>query len=419
MSDLLVTRLKKAVMKRILLALLVWCVSWQALWAANAIKYVDNVNGNNGNTGDSEAQAYADIDTALATFTGGGNIVYVQNTGTSYAPFNCGATAVGDTTNGPNIVEGYTTTPGARDGRPTVTSSTNSAALITCSVDYWRFVHLNLTHTASTRGPVLSGGAADLMYFYDITASGCSQWLGTANSNNNLYFEQCTIDGFTSSSPLIAGSATSNGNTISMYGCVVKNNAGPLTTKATTSGAGTLTLQNSVFYNNTGTYLVSYTSSGAAPHRITAVNCSFANNSGGVLEISNTSSSTTLNLINNIFWSNGGIAVVTGPGSNGYRLLQQSNRNNAYGSNTGGNFTNFSAGVGDVSLSGNPFTNAGSGDFSLDNTPDEGADCRAAGFPGVFAGGLTTSYSDIGAVQHQDTGGGGGNTYSRGRVVNK
>ena len=59
-----------------------------------------------------------------------------------------------------------------------------------------------------------------------------------------------------------------------------------------------------------------------------------------------------------------------------------------------------------VTLTANPFTNAGSGDFSLNNTAGGGAALRAAGYPGVFPDGLTTGYLDIGAVQHQDSGGG-------------
>lgn len=61
-----------------------------------------------------------------------------------------------------------------------------------------------------------------------------------------------------------------------------------------------------------------------------------------------------------------------------------------------------------VALSGDPFTNAGSGDFSLDITTAEGAACRAAGIPGSFFGPSTTGYLDIGAAQHQDAGGGSG-----------
>ncbi len=58
------------------------------------------------------------------------------------------------------------------------------------------------------------------------------------------------------------------------------------------------------------------------------------------------------------------------------------------------------------------FTNPGSGDFSLNNNGGGGAAARAAGYPGVFPGGLTTGYIDIGAAQHQDSGGGGSTPFS-------
>lgn len=81
-------------------------------------------------------------------------------------------------------------------------------------------------------------------------------------------------------------------------------------------------------------------------------------------------------------------------------------QNCAGGSNTSGsananvpNFANY------VALTGNPFTSAGTGDFSLNNTAGAGAACRAAGIPGAFPGGLTTGYLDIGAAQHADAGG--------------
>lgn len=81
---------------------------------------------------------------------------------------------------------------------------------------------------------------------------------------------------------------------------------------------------------------------------------------------------------------------------------------NAYYNNTSGARNNGNAGIGDVTLTGSPFTNAASGDFSLNNTAGAGAACRAAGFPGAYPAGLTTGYLDIGAAQHQDSGGGGG-----------
>ena len=63
-------------------------------------------------------------------------------------------------------------------------------------------------------------------------------------------------------------------------------------------------------------------------------------------------------------------------------------------------------GLHSVTLTGDPFTNAAGGDFSLDATAGEGAACRAAGF-GALLDGVNIGYPDIGALQHQDAGGGG------------
>lgn len=57
-------------------------------------------------------------------------------------------------------------------------------------------------------------------------------------------------------------------------------------------------------------------------------------------------------------------------------------------------------------LTGTAFTNAGSGDFSLNDTASQGALLRSAGFPGVMPRGTTTGYADIGAARHQDPAGG-------------
>lgn len=58
-------------------------------------------------------------------------------------------------------------------------------------------------------------------------------------------------------------------------------------------------------------------------------------------------------------------------------------------------------------LTGSAFTNAAGGDFSLNSTTGLGAALRAAGVLGTFPTGISTiGYQDIGAAQHQDTGGG-------------
>ncbi len=53
------------------------------------------------------------------------------------------------------------------------------------------------------------------------------------------------------------------------------------------------------------------------------------------------------------------------------------------------------------------FVNAAGGNFALNNTATGGGLCRSAGYPGTMPVGLSTGYLDIGAIQHQDAGGGG------------
>jgi len=61
--------------------------------------------------------------------------------------------------------------------------------------------------------------------------------------------------------------------------------------------------------------------------------------------------------------------------------------------------------INSIALTVEPYTDAASNDYSLNNTAGGGADCRAAQ---LFAGGKTANFRDIGAMQHEDTGGGGG-----------
>jgi hypothetical protein len=64
-----------------------------------------------------------------------------------------------------------------------------------------------------------------------------------------------------------------------------------------------------------------------------------------------------------------------------------------------------------LSSPNDPFTNAAGGDFTLNNTAGRGALLRAAGYYPI-AGGSQIGYPDIGAYQHQDSGGGGGGVFN-------
>lgn len=97
-------------------------------------------------------------------------------------------------------------------------------------------------------------------------------------------------------------------------------------------------------------------------------------------------------------------------GAEGQRLLMY---NNAAYDNTGGSYSksiypNFN--FIDSALSGQPMTNPGSGDFSLDNTANEGQLLRGTGYPQSITNTSTSSYPDRGVAQHQDTGGSSGSS---------
>lgn len=109
---------------------------------------------------------------------------------------------------------------------------------------------------------------------------------------------------------------------------------------------------------------------------------------------------------NNVLMSNGGYGL-----KNAATLLASDEFSvdyNAYYNNTSGSINGLSAGAHDVTLSGDPFTNAAGGDYSLNSTAGAGAACRASGIPGVFLDLSTTGYIDIGMAQHADSASGGG-----------
>jgi hypothetical protein len=116
----------------------------------------------------------------------------------------------------------------------------------------------------------------------------------------------------------------------------------------------------------------------------------------------------TWGTFNNLVVSNGGFGIAyVGTPADAPTFTPEIDFN-AYFSNTSGARSQFQAGAGDVTLTGNPFTNAAGGDFSLNSTSGAGAACRGTGYPGVFPGGLTTGHVDIGAVQHAASGGAAG-----------
>ncbi len=123
------------------------------------------------------------------------------------------------------------------------------------------------------------------------------------------------------------------------------------------------------------------------------------------IKISGVTTAQSITVRNNILSDNSGWGINAVTAANGDATLADFN---AFFSNTSGELNNAAAGDNDVTLTADPFTNAASDDFTLNNTAGGGADCKDAGFPSTFLGMGQTAGVAIGARQAAAAGGGGG-----------
>jgi hypothetical protein len=203
----------------------------------------------------------------------------------------------------------------------------------------------------------VTGNVATLVI--DCLVMGCTT--GTPVNSCSIYYTRMTANNNTPWVP------PSNGVAV---GCIADNNTG-------VSTDGFVTTSNTVFLNCT-----SY-NNGRDNYRNTV-------NAGAMF-------------INCIGFGTNGTSfnfTTTLAGSTGYTPLMPTLVNCAADSYST-NVTSLNK-INSVTLSGDPFTSAATGDFSLNNTAGRGAACRAAGIPTTFTGGSTTAHVDIGAAQHGD-----------------
>lgn len=372
---------------------------------ANGTYYADSVNGNDGNAGTSEGAAKQTLSALFGLGTGGGNTYYVQAGGnytlTSTATFSTS----GDTTDGPNVIEGYTTTPGARDGRPTITSATDSVNLISLDgTDNVRLVHLSLTHTAGTRGNGVHNltGTSSNVRVEDCVIDGCAVGVYAAFEFRQLALEDVEVKNCTSHGVSVGAESW-------LAGCWLHDNAGDGYRNGFYSGANGVGFYRCKFTGNGG-YGVNLSGNfGFQTGHIDLLGCTFSDNdSGGFRDAEGSGGLPTYSVRDNAFYGEGGYGMSAALSGGELAARIKVNDRNAYGSHTSGSRNNWPAGVHDVSLSADPFANAAGGDYAPNSTAGGGASLRAAG----------TGSADIGAVQHQDAGGSsGGGPLFGGRLI--
>jgi hypothetical protein len=156
---------------------------------------------------------------------------------------------------------------------------------------------------------------------------------------------------------------------------------------------------NCISYANTGATGHGYqfeTISGATGFMM---GCVAYGNAGDGVKISGAVTAGAPAVVNTAITGNSGYGI----NSDTTVFSQFAGYNNAFFNNTSGTYHNVPAGLNDVTLTADPFTAAGSGNFAPNGTAGGGAALKAAGIPGVLPLALTTGYEDIG-IQHQDAG---------------
>jgi hypothetical protein len=304
---------------------------------------------------------------------------------------------------------GYTTTRGD-EGRFTIQASVTISTMLADSGSWhtWRNVIIDSNSKATTSGANVTGTNIFISnsIFKNFTAKG----IGLAA--NGIVLRRSQVTGGASCT---AGIIT-QGRVI-IDSSEVNANACPGIQELTTAG---LSVRRSLIHDNTGA-----SSDGiqitAAPSSSTfhsfEQNSIYNNGRDGIRSTVASGLDATW-MVGNIISKNAGngITSTTTVYSNPFSDYNAFwNNGGDTGATTTHNWSGWGYGPHDFcaascggTIAGDPYTSGGTGDFSLNNTSGAGAALRAASFPGLFLGGTTTGFLDVGAAQHQDTGTSGG-----------
>ena len=320
---------------------------------------------------------------------------------------NCGCAVIGYNTAHGDI------TPTSGLTRPLLTTATNGVHLIDLNgsaVDsVLQMSNLSMSHTAGTRSfGINSIGARVHLTLRNCIMDGFSTALQgnfAVDWNwNTLILIATEIKNCTGVGIFCSGSGT--GNRLVLYGSYIHNNGSHGVSWNSAVGTPTplssIVVHHSIIASNAGSGILLNNG-----YSMWAYNSTFANNSAGSgIAVGNfwdiaLSGELAVVLVSNIFYGNSAYGVDL-PSTNVSSTFP--NFSNAYGSNGTAPRHNYSAGLEDVALTANPFTNSGAGDYSLNAAGGGGAACKGAGYPGVFPGAASTGVQDIGAVQASGAG---------------
>ena len=311
---------------------------------------------------------------------------------------------------------GYTSTHGD-NGQFTWTTATNSISLMNFNGGAYNYLFQNLilTSTAGTPGAGLlatSGGTVGLIHLINCSLSGFN--IGIDGRFSVIWAFPTLLIENTEIKNSVAQGIFNDGNTF-ILGCYIHNNGsdGIAEETATNPVTGTYYVAHSIIKSNggAGANFNVQAGSGLNPSYVWLVllNNAIINNAGdGVtIDLNSTTNPASLLMWNNIIDSNGGFGA-NGTGTLPLATAMFSFFSNAYRNNTSGALHQIPAGIGDVTLTQDPFANRAGNNFALNSTAGGGTACKGVGFPGTLQIG-GTGHIDIGPLQSAGGGGGGSN----------
>lgn len=313
---------------------------------------------------------------AMSLAQSSGNIIFIKNDGTysiTSATTNIAGGCIGSSGGNAIYIQGYSSTRslGNSDTGPTIQSNVSTATLVTTTastIDNIAFDGNSQTAARLTSGTLTFFGCM-FKNFNTATSGTCIFINCQATTNSAAVFNgsscyQCEAYANTAT-PFIPGQL------LGCYGCISSGNTGASTDGFNLSAAETVAINCIAISNGRDGFRATSTTS-------TIMNCHAESNTGFGFTVS-------------------GSAKVF--------------RNNSYYNNTGGTVSSSGsvANVGSIAVTaGSVFTNAAGNVFSLNATTNQGSLLRATANPSTFPRGLTPNYRDIGAAQHQDSGGSAG-----------
>lgn len=367
-----------------------------------AVKYVSSAadgSGDGTTTATSGANGAWTFAQMLSATPAAGDEIRILADGT-YSRSATGTIAYANGTAAANIVITGANASGTVDGtRPTIQASAGSITLLSVTGSHIRLEYLLLDGNSQTSTTGLVLGANYLRAIrckaYRCTTRGLHV---NSSASNSVLLRRCEAELCSGTGAIVLDSAAAIADFCEAYNNTTHGIAFSAAAKAVKCIASGNSGASSDGFNAGS---VGYYAEGCV---------AYGNGRDGFNLDSNSGFGTYL--ANCLAYGNSGEGFGTDGIKSGAFLL-----NCAGGSNTSGNYnaTNLPNVDNFQALTANPFTNAASGDFSLNNTAGGGAALRGAGFPGAMPRGTTTGYADIGALQHQDSGGGGSG--GRGSII--